>query len=138
MFDLMTEPVQRPFRRLCIAGKHRRAEDVGAEQAAERGKAVDVGAFVAVSGVAAEGEQGGANVVPGGDRRMGIAEVIAEQVAAHRQLVVTGQAQQMPRQVIVVRPAGILHRHAHGMFAGMLARRDRRNVDADEFADVPR
>src|SRR3989344_6683205 len=70
VFDLVTEPVQRAFGRLRVAGEHRWAEDVGAEQAAEGGETVDVGAFVAVGGVAAKGEQGGADVMAGGDRRV--------------------------------------------------------------------
>ncbi|MNR20738.1 hypothetical protein D3C85_1375950 [compost metagenome] len=68
---------------------------------------------------------------------MGVAEVVAEQVPACRQLVVAGQAQEVARQVIVIRPAGILHGDAHRVLAGVLARRDWCDVDADEFADVP-
>ena len=55
-----------------------------------------MGAFVAVGGVAAESEQGGADVMAGGHGRVSIAEVVTEQIAAYRQLVVTGQAQQVP------------------------------------------
>ncbi|MNR12384.1 hypothetical protein D3C85_1287360 [compost metagenome] len=44
----------------------------------------------------------------------------------------------MSRQVVVVRSARVLHRDAHRVFAGVLARGDWRDVDADEFADVPR
>ena len=84
----MTEPVQGTLGRLRIAGKHRRAEDVSAQQAAQGGEAVDVGTLIAMGGIATEGQQRGANIMAGGDRRVGIAEVIAEQIAAHRQLVV--------------------------------------------------
>ncbi|MNL59816.1 hypothetical protein D3C87_1835730 [compost metagenome] len=96
MLDLVAEPVERTRGRLRVAGEHGRAEDVGTEQAAEGGEAVDVGALVAVGGVAAEGEQGGADIVTGGHRRVRIAEVVTEQIAAYRQFIVTGQAQQMP------------------------------------------
>ncbi|MNV80496.1 hypothetical protein D3C71_1741050 [compost metagenome] len=54
-----------------------------------------MGAFIAVGGVAAKRYQCGTDVVPGGDGRMGIAEVVAEQVAPDRQLLVAGQLQQM-------------------------------------------
>ena len=44
----------------------------------------------------------------------------------------------MPRQVIVIGPARILHRYTHRMLAGMLARRHRRNIDPHKLAHIPR
>ncbi|MNF61476.1 hypothetical protein D3C84_431210 [compost metagenome] len=96
-----------------------------------------MGALVAVGGIAAERQQGRANVVAGGNRRMGVAVVVAKQVAAHRQFMARGQAQQVPRQVIVVWAAGVLHGDTHRMLAGVLAWRDRGDVDADKLTHVP-
>ena len=47
--------------------------------------------LIAVGGIAAERHQRGANVVSGRYRRMGVTEVVAEQVAAYGQVVVAGR-----------------------------------------------
>ncbi|MNT92250.1 hypothetical protein D3C72_2335030 [compost metagenome] len=57
-----------------------------------------------MGGIATKGHQRGTNIVPRRHCRMGIAEVIAEQIAPYRQVVVAGQLQQVPGQVVVVRP----------------------------------
>ena len=49
-------------------------------------------AFIAMSGVAAERQQGRANIVAGGDCRLRIAVVIAEQVAAEVEAWLPGAA----------------------------------------------
>ena len=121
-----------------VAGEHRWAQQVGADQAAQGGQAVDVGAFVAMGGVAAERQQRGADVMAGGNRRLGIAVVVAKQVATHRNLLVAGQFEQVTREVEIVGPAGILQGHRHRMFMGFLALGCGCDVDADELADVPR
>src|SRR4051794_4581000 len=87
--------------------------------------------------VAAERQERGAGVVTGGDRRMRVAVVVAEQVAAQREIVLLAQAQQMPRQMVIIGSAGILHCDTDRVFAGMLTGRDGRNVDADKLADIP-
>lgn len=96
VLDLMTEPIQGTLGRLCIAGEHRRAENVSAQQTTQGREAIDVGTFVAVGGIATECQQGSADIVAGSDRRMRIAEVIAEEVAAYWQFIVRRQTQQMP------------------------------------------
>lgn len=67
MLQLVAEALQRTLCRLRIAGEHRRAHHVGSEQAAEGLEAVDMGTLVAMGGVAAEGQQRGADVMAGGD-----------------------------------------------------------------------
>jgi hypothetical protein len=51
-----------------------------------------MGAFIAVGSVAAEGQQGGADVVTGNNCRLCIAVIVTEQVAAHWDLIFAGQA----------------------------------------------
>ena len=96
-----------------------------------------MGALVAVGRIATKRQQRGADIVASGHRRMGIAEVITKQVATHRQFIVRSQAQQVAGQVIVIRPAGVLHRHAHRVLAGVLARGDRCDIDADKLTHIP-
>src|SRR5690606_18687129 len=94
-------------------------------------------ALVAEGGIAAEGDQRGADVVSGDDRRLGITVVVAEQIAAYREAMRGGQPQQLPGQMEVVGPARILQCDGYRLLAGLLALGDRRDVDADELADVP-
>jgi len=97
-----------------------------------------MGALIPVGRIATKRQQGAPNIMPGSDGRMGIAEVITEHVTAHRQFIIAGQAQQVPRQVIVIRPARILHCHAHRVLAGVLARRYWGNINPDKLAHIPR
>ena len=95
-------------------------------------------ALVAMRGVAAKGQQRGADIVPGGHRRLRVAVVIAEHIAAHVKAAAFGQAQQVAREVIVVRAAGVLHGDAHLPLGGVLPFGHRGDVDADKLADIPR
>ena len=104
MLELLVEAFQRGFRGLASLAKTGGLEDVGGEQPAQRGETVDVRALVAVGGVAAERQQRGAGVVAGGDRRLRVAVVVAEQVAAQGDVVALAEPQQVPRQMEVVSP----------------------------------
>ena len=95
-----------------------------------------MGALIAVCRIAAKRQQRGADIVPGSDRRLCIAVVVAEQVTPHRYLIGFCQFEQMPGQVEIVWPTRILHGDGNCVFAGFLALGRRRDVDADELADI--
>ena len=97
-----------------------------------------MGALITVGRITAKSQQRTTNVMPGRDSGVRIAKVITKHVPTHWQFVLRAQTQQMPRQVIVIRAARILHGHTHGMLTGVLTRCHWRNINADELTDIPR
>jgi len=109
---------------------------VDREQPGDAGEAVAVRALVSVGRVGAKRHQGVAHVMTGDDRGVGIGVVVAKDIGLASDAVAAAQAPQIPRQVTVEWPAGVLGAQRNPGFPRVLARRDGSDVDADKLRNA--